>query len=261
MTGIRLYMFQCGTIRLKVHSIRKDQGGDALFDVPVPWFVIEHPAGNIIIDGGNAAAVATDARAYWGPIAESCVPTMKESEFCIPAMEAAGLRPADIRYVFLSHLHHDHTGAIGQFPNAVHVVRRREYEYAFSPDWFVAPAYVRADFDKPKLRWEFLDEDSTLDFYGDGSVQLVATPGHSMGHQSFFVRTPQSGAKLLAVDAVPTRDHWERKAMLGLTTSMSEAVRSIDKLRALADRTNATLVPGHDPDAWPNFTLAPTAYA
>jgi N-acyl homoserine lactone hydrolase len=260
MASARLFIFQCGTIRLKMHGIRKDQGGDALIDVPVPWFVIEHPAGNIIIDGGNAAAVATNARDYWGPIAEACVPTMKESEFCVSAMEAVGLKPTDIRYVFLSHLHHDHTGAIGQFGDAVHVVRRREYEYAFAPDWFVAPAYVRKDFDKANLRWEFLGDD-LIDFYGDGSIRLVATPGHSPGHQSFFVNAGQSGALLLAVDAVPTRDHWERHAQLGLTTSMSDAVRSIEKLRGLADRSYATLVPGHDPDAWPNFKLAPQAYA
>jgi len=229
--------------------------------VPVPWFVIEHPKGNIVIDGGNAQAVATDARGYWGPIAEDCVPTMQPGEFCIPAMEQAGLDPADIRYVFLSHLHHDHTGAIGQFPNAVHVVRRREYEYAFAPDWYVSPAYVRHDFDKPNLRWEYLDDTDIIDFYGDGTVKLIATPGHSEGHQSFLVTLQQSAPMLLAVDAVPGVDHWHDKVLLGLTTSASQAVRSIARLRALAGRTGAVLVPGHDPGAWPGFRLAPYAYA
>ncbi len=261
MTAVRLFLFQCGTIRLKVGSIWKDQGGDAFFDVPVPWYVIEHPKGNIVIDGGNAKAVATDARAYWGPIAEDCVPTMQPSEFCVTAMEHAGLDTSRVRYVLLSHLHHDHTGAIGQFSNATHVVRRREYEYAYAPDWYMAPTYVRSDFDKPRLRWEYLDETDVIDFYGDGAVKLIFTPGHSMGHQSFLVTLEQSRPMLLAVDAVPGVDHWHDKVLLGLTTSASQAVRSIARLRAIAERSDAVLVPGHDPKAWPAFSLAPKAYA
>jgi N-acyl homoserine lactone hydrolase len=70
-----------------------------------------------------------------------------------------------------SHLHLDHTGAIGRFPRAEHIVQRIEYEYAFNPDWFAPAGYIRADFDRPNLAWKFLGGPYTdnFDLFGDAS--------------------------------------------------------------------------------------------
>lgn len=187
---------------------------------------------------------------------------MSKDQGCRNQLAAIGVDAKDVRYVVLSHLHSDHTGAIGRFPSATHIVQRREYEYAFAPDWFAAGAYVRRDFDRPGLRWQFLDGEATdgYDLFGDGALEMVFTPGHSVGHQSFLVRLPNSGPFLLAADAAYTRDHWEEKALPGFLTSTVDAVRSVQKLRALADRMQAIVVTGHDPDAWPGFRQAPGYY-
>ena len=68
------------------------------------------------------------------------------------------------RYAIQSHLHLDHSGAIGHFPNAEYVVQRRELEYAYTPDWFQKPAYIRKDFDRD-VRWLYLDGE-----HDDGST-------------------------------------------------------------------------------------------
>jgi glyoxylase-like metal-dependent hydrolase (beta-lactamase superfamily II) len=78
---------------------------------------------------------------------------MTEEQGCVAQLGSLGIQPEDIRYVLLSHLHSDHTGAIGRFPNALHIVQRREYDYAFKPDWFAAGAYCRHDFARPNLHW------------------------------------------------------------------------------------------------------------
>ena len=116
-----------------------------------------------------------------------------------------------------SHLHLDHTGAIGRFPNAIHVVQRAEYEYAFTPDWFAVASYIRKDFDKTDLQWLFLDGKATdfYDLFGDGTVRLIFTPGHSVGHQSFLIHLPKTGPILLTADAAYTLDHWNEKALPG----------------------------------------------
>lgn len=187
---------------------------------------------------------------------------MREDEGCVAQVKKLGIDPADIRYVVQSHLHLDHTGAIGRFPNATHIVQRREYEYAYTPDWFAAGGYIRKDFDRPGLKWEFLDgeRNDLFDVYGDGILKTIFTPGHSPGHQSLLITLPNSGSLLLTIDAAYTLDHWEERALPGFLTSTVETVRSVQKLRYLAERTSAIVVTGHDPDIWPTFRKAPEYY-
>lgn len=261
MSDIRLYMFGCGTLKTITASIKMNQGHDP-YEIPVPWFLLTHPRGNIVIDGGNAAEVAVDKRAHWGAICDVYDPIMTPDDACLPQLQQAGFDPKDVRFVLQSHLHLDHTGAIGRFPNATHIVQRCEYEYAYTPDWFAAGGYIRKDFDKPGLKWQFLDgkHDDFHDVYGDGVIRTVFSPGHAPGHQSFLVTLPNSGPMLLTIDAAYTMDHWEEKALPGFLASTVDTVRSVAKLRALADKTGATVVTGHDPVAWPSFKHAPEYY-
>ncbi|MBP2511457.1 MULTISPECIES: AttM family quorum-quenching N-acyl homoserine lactonase [Agrobacterium] len=259
MTDIRLYLFQAGRQRCMDHHIWMNQGTGALVEIPVPWFLLVHPKGNTIIDGGLAVEGLADPRAYWGSSIDAFEPVMSEEEGCITQLGALGIDPGDIRFVALSHLHSDHTGGIGRFPNATHIVQRSEYEYANNPDWFVAGAYVRKDFDRPHLNWHFLKGDCTdfYDVYGDGVLQAIFTPGHSVGHQSFLVTLPNQKAILIAADAAYTLDHWNERALPALMSSAVDTAHSVRKLRALADRTGALVVPGHDPNEWSRFRLAP----
>ncbi|MCC5960118.1 MAG: N-acyl homoserine lactonase family protein [Rhodobacteraceae bacterium] len=263
MTDIRLYMLQSGSLKCKVHNIKMNEGAGADYEIPVPYYLITHPKGHTIIDGGNAVEVATDPRGHWGGICDVYKPVMDPSEGCVAQLEKLGIKPEDVKYVVQSHLHLDHTGAVGRFPNATHIVQRTEYEYAYTPDWFAAGGYIRKDFDKPGLKWQFLNgtEDDFYDVYGDGTLTTVFTPGHAPGHQSLLVRLPQSGPILLAVDAAYTTDHWEEKSLPGFLASTTDTVRSVQKMRALAEKTGAMVVTGHDPDAWTQFKKAPDFYA
>ncbi|MTJ79551.1 MAG: N-acyl homoserine lactonase family protein [Telmatospirillum sp.] len=262
MNDIRLYMLQSGTQHCKLHDIKMNQGCGADYEIPVPWFLLVHPKGNVVIDGGLAAEGLADPRGYWGAAIDAYRPAMVESEGCVARLATLGLAPGDIRFVALSHLHSDHTGAIGRFPGATHLVQRREREYAFTPDWFAEAAYARKDFDRPGVKWQCLEGESTdyHDLYGDGVLRMVFTPGHTPGHQSFLVTLPRSGSILLAADAVYTLDHWNEKALPGFMASAVDTVRSVRKLHVLAERVGATLVAGHDPDAWTTFKHAPEFY-
>jgi len=262
MSDIRLYMLQSGSLKCKVHNIKMNQGGGADYQIPVPFFLLTHPDGHTIIDGGNAVETAQDPRGYWGDITDVYWPVMREDEGCVAQLAKLGIKAEDVRYVLQSHLHLDHTGAVGRFPNATHIVQRREYEYAFTPDWFAAGGYIRKDFDRPNLKWQFLDGEHTdlYDIYGDGTLKTIFTPGHSPGHQSMLVTLPNSGAIMLTIDAAYTTDHWEEKALPGFMSSAVEAVRSVQKMRAIAERTRSLVVTGHDPDAWSTFRHAPEYY-
>lgn len=262
MADLRLYFLTAGTLRCKVHNIKMNQGLGQPYEIPVPWFLLTHPRGNVVIDGGSAVECAADPRGHWGKAADVYWPVLEEHQGCLQQVRQLGVDPESVRFVLQSHLHLDHTGAAGRFPNATHVVQRREYEYAYAPDWFAAGAYIRKDFDRPGLKWQFLEGEASdyYDLYGDGSVVLVFTPGHAPGHQSVLITLPRTGRVLLTVDAAYTMDHWEERALPGFLASAVDAVRSVRKLRTLADKTGALVVTGHDPDAWPRFKHAPAFY-
>jgi len=253
-SGIELHMFQTGTLRTKVKYIRMNQGEED-FEIPVPWFLIRHPKGDVVIDGGNAVEAAIDKRGHWGAVVDAYDPVMDVSENCVEQLRMIDVAPRDIRFVLQSHLHLDHTGAIGRFPRATHIVQRAEYDYAFKPHWFAAAAYIRADFDRPGLDWKFLGGAYTdnYDLFGDGAVRMIFTPGHSPGHMSFLVTLPHTGPVLLTIDAAYTMDHWERRALPGLVHSSADAADSVEKLRRIAKDTGAVVVTGHDPEGWRAF--------
>ncbi len=261
---IRLYMFECGVLKCHVENIKMNQGLGEPYAIPVPWFLITHPKGDVVIDGGNAAECATDPKGHWGGLTEIYWPEMTPEQACVPAMRAAGFDPADVTWILQSHLHLDHTGALGsidEFPNAQVIVTRTEYDYAHAPDWFAAGAYINADFDRPNVRWNMLEEtDDGYDLYGDGVIRMHRTPGHAPGHQSFEITLPNTGSVLLCIDAAYTVDHWEERALPGFMASAVDAVRSVQKLHRIADRSGSTVVTGHDPEAWPQFKQAPEFY-
>lgn len=257
-SGMELHMFQTGHLRTKTKYIKMNQG-EEVYEIPVPWFLIKHPQGNVVIDGGNAIEAAIDKRGHWGSVVDAYDPIMNVSDNCVDQLKLVDVAPQAVRFVVQSHLHLDHTGAIGRFPKATYIVQRAEYDYAFRPHWFSAGAYIRADFDRPGLNWKFLGGEYTdnYDLFGDGTVRMIFTPGHSPGHQSFLITLPKSGPILLTIDAAYTMDHWENKALPGLVVSAGNAADSVAKLRKIAADTGAMVVTGHDPVAWTGLRKAP----
>ncbi len=259
--GIKLFMFQTGTLRTREKYIKMNQGEED-YEIPVPWFLIKHPSGNVVIDGGNSVKVAIDKRKHWGSVIDVYDPVMSSNENCVDQCRSVGVEPEDVKYVLQSHLHLDHTGAIGRFPNAQHVVQQVEYDYAFDPDWFAKGAYIPEDFDQKGLDWRFLRGKNSdhYDLFGDRAITMIFTPGHSPGHQSFLVNLPNTGAVLLTIDAAYTTDHWDNKALPGLIHSAADVADSVAKLRKLAEQENALVVTGHDPYQWKGFRKAPQGY-
>src|SRR3954464_14119928 len=133
MADVRLYMFQCGTLKCHVENIKMNQGLGEEYEIPVPWFLLTHPGGNVVIDGGNAAECAVDAKKHWDGIWEVYWPTMTAEEACVPQLEKLGVDLSSVKYIVQSHLHLDHTGAVAaldSFANAEVIATRAEYEYS-----------------------------------------------------------------------------------------------------------------------------------
>jgi N-acyl homoserine lactone hydrolase len=259
---LRLYFFTCGSLSTYTQMIKMNEGMNEEYTVPVPFFLITHPRGNVLFDGGNALEVARDASAHWGEVAEVYTPHMTEDDFVVNQLQAMDVDPASVRYVVQSHLHLDHSGAVGHFPNAQYVVQRRELEYAFTPHWFQAPGYIRPDFDRD-VDWLFLygEQDDGFDLFGDGTMKTLFTPGHAPGHMSLVVNLQETGAVMLTADACYTMDHYNNAALPGLLHSAADCADSVQKIRRSVDALEAMVVTGHDPDSWPDFKKAPEYYS
>lgn len=263
---IRLYLFECGVIRLPRYVIN---AADALnterVPNPTPWYLITHPRGNVIIDGGNAPEVAVDAVKHWGYLAQRSPVEMTPEQAVFPELEKVGVAPESIRWVVQSHLHLDHTGAlavIDRLPNAEVLVTRTEFDVAHNPQTWESAAYCPADYDKPGISWSLLeDHEDGYDLFGDGTLICWRTPGHTAGHLSFEVHLPSGEALLLAIDAANTMEHLLESQAPAFVLAIGDATQSVRRLRRLAWRAQAQIVPGHDPVEWPKFKLAPDYYS
>ena len=184
---------------------------------------------------------------------------MTEEQHCAAQLQRLGVEPNSVGHIVQTHLHIDHTGALGHFPNATVVVHARELEAARASEDPLASGYVRADYERPELHWR--PAEGELDLFGDGTVRLVETPGHSAGHMSLLLELEESGPVLLTADAVDNRAQWEGREHPRALFSREHARRSLERLRELARQTDALLVLGHEPDDWSRLEHAPDCYA
>jgi glyoxylase-like metal-dependent hydrolase (beta-lactamase superfamily II) len=253
--GVRLYPFTTGTVSVGLEWIKNNQFGGTVH-VPVPWYVITHPRGTVLIDGGCPAAAGVDDVAHWGPIVTEVFGMrchMHPDEACLPTVQAHGFDPESVRFVLQTHLHADHVGALHvseAFPNARFVTARREWEYSGAPDAFAAATYVRKDLDKPAA-WMFVEDgEDGYDLYGDGAILMYHTPGHTVGHLSFLIRLADSGSVIVMGDACDTIDHWNELCLPGFALSNQDAIHSIRRLHRVAEREDALVLFGHDENQW-----------
>jgi glyoxylase-like metal-dependent hydrolase (beta-lactamase superfamily II) len=263
--GIRLYLFEGGMITLPLRNFIMGRGLEGeMISTPVIWFLITHPRGNVVIDGGNAAEAAVDAKKHWGAFSDLATLEMTPEQAVVPALVAHGFDPASVRWIVQSHLHLDHTGAVAaldSFPNAEVLVTRTEHEFAHAPDSYSSIGYCQADYVKPGVRWVMLeDSDDGFDLYRDGTLRCWRTPGHSPGHQSFEVRLPSGASYLLTFDAAFSLVTYEEEVLPGFFLSASDVLRSVRRLKRLADRSQATVVAGHDPEQVAALKRAPEYY-
>ncbi|HEX9099084.1 MAG TPA: N-acyl homoserine lactonase family protein [Candidatus Dormibacteraeota bacterium] len=152
---------------------------------PVHGFVIKHPrAGAILVDTGVGGP--EDMLNEWKVVNRLAADVLAEHD----------LSPADVRIVINTHLHFDHCGQNAVFKHAPFYIQRPELERARREE-----KRTSAWFDFAGARFELVDGDATI---ADG-VRVVATPGHTVGHQSVIVDTPDGGAVMIG-DAAYTSD-------------------------------------------------------
>jgi N-acyl homoserine lactone hydrolase len=251
-----------GTLRALGIGVAKSE----LYRIPIVAFLIEHPgAGPILVDTGFHKAVAdgsTQERARnLGPLGLLMARNvrMRPEQTAAAQVRARGIDPADIRLIVMTHLHFDHASALADFPGATVIVSQAEWDAAHGraatlfgyPPAQIDPrlSYRTVDFGGPAARAHGPFEHS-LDLFGDGSLILLDTPGHSTGHLSVLARLREREA-LLAGDAIYSLATL-REGKRPLRSEDSQAYeRSVRALQAYdREHPDALIVPGHDMAHW-----------
>jgi N-acyl homoserine lactone hydrolase len=214
--------------------------------IPIPCFLVEHPqAGPFLIDTGLNASVADDPAQSLGRVAKLVYSIDMTAADAAPAqVRVRGVDPSAIELVLMTHLHYDHASGAAQFPNATFLVERREWEAAQRGGF--RQGYHAPHLD-PKLNWRTIDVAHEADLFGDGSVVLMHTPGHTPGHLSVLLALDSGERLLLTADAAYAKQTLADRWLPLFVDDETAYFASLDRLTALADQADH-VVCGHDPD-------------
>ena len=177
-------------------------------------------------------------------------------------LAALGLKPADITYVAISHTHGDHIGNVRLFPSSTVLMQRAEYEWIGTPDGPNAnvnelKALARTLLGTPE-HLTLLDGDT--DVFGDGSVTLISTPGHTPGSQSLLVHLKHAGFIILSGDVVHLEENFEKDTVPSLNTDKAASIASMDRVRRMMATYKAKLFINHDKAETDTLKLLPEFY-
>jgi N-acyl homoserine lactone hydrolase len=160
-----------------------------------------------------------------------------------------GVKPSDIKGMAVSHTHPDHAGNVELFAGAMLYVQKAEYEWP-SPQ---GGARFKPGHPATKL-------DGDTDVFGDGSLTILSTPGHTPGHQSLLVKLPKTGALVLSGDAVHFKSNWENRGVPVNNVSPEQTRASMQKIASILARENAQLWINHDKAQRDSLKMAPDFY-
>jgi N-acyl homoserine lactone hydrolase len=262
--GMRLYTFSSGAVTVPKSFLQAGAPAQQI-QAPVAFFVVKHPKGNVLFDTGNNDRIITDDK-YWGPW--MAMNPVRSPDVAIDVQLAKiGLKPDDIKYVVIGHMHLDHGGNIGKFPRSMLVVQKDEVRNAFWPEPGTAGPYIPGDFAMLRAeaghphatKWPMIQLDGDLDLFNDRSVVVKRWVGHTPGSQMMIVRLPKTGTVILTSDNVYFRENVAKDLLpdVSLAYDPSGILRAYQWIREMQARENADFFTAHDPDAFKQMKKAP----
>ena len=244
----RLYLLDCG------QNTGKDQARwspGVNEGKPIEFsdncYLIRHAKGLLLWDTGVPDAVAAMPD---GMVVANGAMVYRRPKTLVAQLAEIGVKPSDVSYVAVSHTHGDHVGNIALFPASTILIQNAEYDWAMSQP--VKPAFAAMQ----KIQKLAGDHD----VFGDGSVVILSTPGHTPGHESLLVLLPRTGALVLSGDAVHFRDNWEQRRVPSMNVSRDQTLASLQRLAAVLDERKAQLWINHDKQQSAGLRYAPAYY-
>jgi glyoxylase-like metal-dependent hydrolase (beta-lactamase superfamily II) len=230
---LSLARFDCGTPQAPVAVNQRFSDTYAYGDLKIQFvfscYLIKHGDDYLLWDTGHAMTA----------------PNVAPKVSLVDYLAKIDVKPEQIKYVGISHYHGDHTGQIASFPKATLLIGAREW------DAISAPKPAEGVNFKPFEGWikgESKVEPQPIDkdVFGDGTVIMLRTPGHTPGHSSLLVKLAQMGPVILSGDAVHFRENYDSDGVPMFNFDRAQTVASIERIKKLASSQKATVIIQHD---------------
>jgi N-acyl homoserine lactone hydrolase len=253
VTSPRLYVFDCGTLvynRPEDYNLKREEVRDS--NMGVTCYLVVHPKGLLLYDTG------LNDRLVGRPLYENVVDGYGQIKFNTLRGQLAdiGVTPANINYLVLSHYHWDHIGNAGEFAASTWLVYKGDRDQMFGKEaraypWF--PQYSALEHGRTQI----LNGD--YDVFGDGTVVVLATPGHTEGHCSLLVRLRNTGPVVLSGDLYHYAEERDLNRMPDEEKTRG-TVESRLKIEALLRQTKGQLWIGHSMEFFRTVRKSPAWY-
>jgi len=256
--AVELYAMDCGRAEFANVDVFADDGSfagqsRALVD---PCYLIRHPGGDLIWDTGFPDAVADMADGL--DIAQMGAHVTMPHKLA-DQLAQLNLTPADIEFVSFSHAHGDHTGNGNLFAASTWIVDADERAYMLRPEARADAQAFGAYSQLENATTRLIEGDADLDVFGDGSVTIIQTPGHTPGHTVLLVRLPNAGPVLLSGDMYHLAESRERRTVPRFNNDRTQTLASMDKVERIATETGARVIRQHVTEDFTSLPAFPAA--
>ena len=248
----KLYIFDCGIIYfddVAMFNLKQDE--TSVRELFVPCYLVEHDDGLLFWDGGLPVAISeVDGRVLEGDL------NMAYERSVIDQLADMDIQPADVDFAAFSHLHFDHVGVANAFSGSNVLMQKTEWDAAFGGSSEFVDTTLFDDLRNSELT--MLDGDH--DVFGDGSVRIIYTPGHTPGHQALLVNLSNTGPVILSGDLFHFRANRRLRRAPTFNYDAAMTLESMDRIEALIKETDAALWIEHDKALADTLRKAPEFY-
>jgi Zn-dependent hydrolases, including glyoxylases len=244
----RLYILNCGE-GIAGDISRWSPGVNVGKSMPFAdnCYLIKHAKGWMLWDTGLADAIAAMPNGQ-APADPRAIHWYRPKTLA-SQLEALGVKPESIAFVAISHSHPDHIGNLEMFPKAMLLVQKAEYE------WPTPNQVPRFNAQHPVTALQ-----GDYDIFGDGTVRILSTPGHTPGHQSLILKLPKTGTVVLSGDAAHFMSNWEHRRVPSINADGQKTVTSMQRIADILATEHAQLWINHDKAQRDSLKMAPAYY-
>jgi glyoxylase-like metal-dependent hydrolase (beta-lactamase superfamily II) len=254
---VKLYVFDCGRLRLdSVAPFGLTDAETQVRDLSVPCYMVEHPAGRLLWDGGLPSVIAQTPG--WHRDGNSFFQQRLDKTLA-QQLAVMGLDMTSFDFMAYSHLHWDHVGVANEVEDATLLIQRAEYDAAFAEKITVSGGF------QPGLYNRLADANKIIldgdhDVFGDGRVRIISAPGHTPGHQVLLVNLADYGPVVIGGDLYHFRFNKNNRRVPRFNFSAPQTLQSMNRINDLLDETGAEYWIEHELAWFEQLKQAPAFY-